>query len=173
MPNIAIPSDLAAELTEAMHWYRAEPAMKVLVEQIQAEHPWAERRPRWLLAWATRHAIPVFGHKRFLQVLSAGFDCPERWRLWRAAKAELRRARAAIARGEEAGMIYSGGRDLLVFADSEPRRWGAPENVLLPSLHASPAGPMPEAAPQTEPPPSPSPPQLPRGQWITRTRAAT
>jgi hypothetical protein len=47
--------------------------------------------------------------------------------LWRAAKAELRRALAAIARDEEVAMIYAGDRDLLVFAESGPRRWGAPD----------------------------------------------
>ena len=58
------------------------------------------------------HAVPDFGARRFLIVVLAGFAGLDRWRLWRAAKAELRRARAAIARGEESALAYAGGCDL-------------------------------------------------------------
>lgn len=141
--------------------------MEAFLAHIRAGHSWSERRPRRLLAWADRYAVPVRGV--FLTVVLAGFAGPDRWRLWRAAKAELRRTRAAITRGEEAGMAYSGDRDLLAFGESGPRRWGAPESVLWPSLHPSLAGPPPEMPGATAPsPPSSSGPQLPRGGWLTR-----
>lgn len=79
---------------------------------------------------------PVFGVRRFVLVLNVAFACPQQWRLWQAAKVELRRARAAVAAGEEAGVIYAGGRDVLSFGEGQPRRWGAPDWVLRPSLHA-------------------------------------
>ena len=106
-----------------------------------------------------------------MTVLLAGFAGPDRWRLWRAATAELRRAREAIARGEESAMAYAGGRDLLAFAESGPHRWGAPDSVLRPSLHASPAGPMPtpEAAP-APPPAVPAPVRPARPDIFTDAR---
>jgi hypothetical protein len=166
---ITTPRDLGAELAEAARWYAGEAEMEAFLDHIRAGHSWSERRPRQLLSWANQRGVPVFGHKRFVLVMNAGFDCPERWRLWRVAKAELRRVRAAIARGEEAGMIYSGGRDLLAFGESGPRRWGAPESALRPSAHPSLAGPPPEMPGATAPsPPSSSGPQLPRGGWLTR-----
>lgn len=171
---ITMPRDLAVEFEEAVRWYKGTPELDAFLAHLQAGHPWSQRRrPRQLLRWADRHAVPVFGVRRFVLVLNAGFACPQQWRLWRAAKIELRRTHEAIARGEEAGMIYSGGRDLLVFADSEPRRWGAPESVLQPSLHPSLAGPPPEMAPSAS---SPAPssggagPERPRGSWLTRMR---
>jgi hypothetical protein len=167
---IMMPSDLGSELSEAARWYAGEPEMQAFLEHVRAGHSWSERRPRRLLAWADRHAVPVLGKRRFVVVMNTGFACPQRVRLWRAGKVELRRARDAIARGEESALAYAGGRDVLVFAESGPRRWGAPESVLRPSLHVSPAGPMPasEAAPQTTP--SIPAPQVPRGGWITRAR---
>jgi hypothetical protein len=68
------------------------------------------------------------------------------------------RAQDAIARGEEAGLAYSGARELMGFGESGPHRWSAPDSVLRPSLHASPAGPIPtpEAAP-APPPAVPAP----------------
>ena len=148
---ITMPSHLGSELSEAARWYAGEDGTEAFLAHIRDGHPWSARRPRRLLTWADRHGVRVFGARRFLTVLLAGFAGPDRWRLWRTAKIELRRACEAIARGEEAGLAYAGGRDLLAFAESGPRRWGAPESVLLPSLHASPAGPMPtpEAASST------------------------
>ena len=140
--------------------------MEAFLAHIRGGQAWSERRPRQLLRWADRYAIPVFGARRFVPVLNAGFACPQQWRLWRAAKVELRRARAAIARGEESAMAYAGDRGLLAFAESGPRRWGAPDSVLWPSLHASLVAPPPETSETTSS--SPPGPQLPRGQWITR-----
>jgi hypothetical protein len=167
---LSVGNDLGAELSEAARWYAGEAEMQAFLAHIRAGHLWSERRPRRLLAWADRQAVPVFGARRFVTVLLAGFDGLDRWRLWRAAKAELRRAREAIARGEETGMIYAGGRDLLVFGEGKPRRWGAPESVLRPS-----AGPLPETTEATSPslpnPPS-SPPKPPRGTSVTRAENA-
>lgn len=114
MPKTKMPSDLAIELAEAVRWYPAETGMKTFLEHVRAEHSWSERRPRRLLAWADRHAVPVIGARRFLTILLTGFDGPDRWRRWRAAKTELRRAQAEIAAGEETALAYVGGRDLLV-----------------------------------------------------------
>jgi hypothetical protein len=67
-------------------------------------------------------------------------------------------------------MIYAGDRDLVAFAESGPRRRGAPESALRPSPHPLLAGPPPEMPGATAPsPPSSSGPQLPRGGWITRS----
>jgi hypothetical protein len=168
---------LAAELSEGARWHQGTPEWQAFVANLQAGRAWAERRPRWLLAWARKQAIPMSGTKRFALVMNAGFDCPERWRLWRAAKAELRRARAAIARGEESGLAYADGRDLLVFGGGSQPRYGAPGSWLRPTYGGSPAGPMPVAeapapstAPSTPAPSSPRPaPGTPRpGSWITR-----
>ena len=71
-------SDLGAELAEAMRWYAAETEMKAFLEHVRGEHSWSERRPRKLLAWADRQAVPVFGARRFVTVLLAGFDGPDR-----------------------------------------------------------------------------------------------
>jgi hypothetical protein len=169
MPQITIPSDLGAELSEAARWYAGEVEMEAFLAHIRAGHSWSERRPRNLLRWAARHAVPVFGVRRFLTVLPAGFDCPERWRLWRAAKIELRRARDAIAAGTKTALAYAGERDLAALAESETRRWGAPESVLRPSLHAS-LGPPPETTEATSPSPPGSGPRFPRGTVITRQK---
>ena len=166
---ITMPSDLAAELSEAARWYGGEADTEAFLAHIGDGHPWSERRPRQLLRWADRYAIPVFGASRFLTVVLAGFDGPERWRLWRAAKTELRRAQAAIAAGEEAALAYAGDRDLVALAEGGPRRGSAPESALRPSLHPSLAGPLPEMPGATaHSPPSSSGPQLPRGGWLTR-----
>jgi hypothetical protein len=168
-----MPADLGAELSEAARWYAGEAETEAFLAQIRDGYPWSERRPRQLLRWADRYAIPVFGARRFVTVLLAGFAGPDRWRLWRAAKAELRRAREAIARGEESAMAYAGGRALVAFTDNAPRRWGAPESALLTTLHASPAGPLPKAPGATPPsaPSSPAP-KPPRGTIVTRAKNA-
>jgi hypothetical protein len=168
MPKIGIPSDLGTELSEAARWYAGEAETEAFLAHIRADHAWSERRPRLLLAWAEQHAVPVFGVRRFLTVLLAGFAGPDRWRLWQAAKAELRRARDAIARGEESGLAYAGaGRGLLSFSETGPRRWGATETVLQPTLHASLVPETTGATPSASPG-STGGPQLPRGGWITR-----
>jgi hypothetical protein len=130
--------------------------MQAFLEHIRTGHSWTERWPRRLLWWAAQHRVPTFGHKRFLIVLLAGFDCPERWRLWGDAAKELRRSRLAIKAGEETGMAHAGGRELLALSEGAQPRWGTPESVLRPSLHASLAGPMPETNGAT----TPSPPSI-------------
>jgi hypothetical protein len=169
MPKIEMPADLAAELSEAARWYAGEAELEAFLEHVRIAHSWSERRPRRLLSWAARHAVPVFGHQRFLLVVNAGFDCPDRWRLWRAATTELRRAHEAIKRGEESALAYSNERPLVAFGEGEVRRWGPFEAALRPSWHASLAGPMPETTEATPPSPSSSSgPKFPRGEWITR-----
>jgi hypothetical protein len=124
-----------------------------------------------LLAWANKHGIPVFGHRRFLTVLVCGFGGAQQARRWRRATAELRRTKDAIERGEESGMIYCGGRDLLVFGEEVRFRWGVPDEFMprVAGVYPSLAGPLPEAAgerPQTAPPPdapAPARPLPPRG----------
>jgi HD superfamily phosphodiesterase len=78
MPKIDMPSDLGAELAEAMRWCAAETEMKAFLEHVRGEHSWTQRMPRKLLRWADRHAVQVFGHRRFVLVFNAGFDCPGR-----------------------------------------------------------------------------------------------
>ena len=95
MPQIIMPADLGAELSEAARWYAGEPEMEAFSDHVRAGRRWSERRPRELLRWADRHSIAIFGMRRFLTVLLCGFSGADRWELWRAAKAELRRARAA------------------------------------------------------------------------------
>jgi hypothetical protein len=175
MAEITLPSDLGDELGEALHWYRGEPEVAVFIEHVRAAHAWSDRRPRRLLAWAERHSIPVFGHRRFLVVLNSGFECPERWRLWRAAKTELRRARDAIKAGEESALAYAG-RDLVTIGAS-PRRWGGFSNddfgpvagVGLPPAESKLPPAEPGASPPS-PPSAPSRPQAPRPPlgWLTR-----
>jgi hypothetical protein len=154
---LMMPVDLATSLQEAKRWYADSREMQAFIAHVRAEHPWSEERPRQLLRWGQRHAIAVLGEKRFLLVLTAGFDCPERWRLWRAAKTELRRARDRIACGEERGLIYADGRDLLVLDSGEPRpRWDAPPSALRPVAYPSVIDSLsPPAAPVTAPPPPP------------------
>ena len=165
---IMMPSDLGSELSEAARWYAGEPEMQAFLDHVRAGSSWSEHRPRQLLAWADRHANPVFGVRRFLTVVLAGFARPDQWRRWRTAKIELRRAQAAIAAGEETALAYAGDRDLVALAESGPRRWGAPESALRPSLHPSLAGPPLEPGTTAPSPPSSSGPQLPRGGWLTR-----
>jgi hypothetical protein len=148
-----------------------------LRDRLRAQDEWSERWPRRLLAWANRHAVPVFGHKRFLLVLNTGFDGPMRWRLWHMSKRELRRAKAAIERGEESAMAYGGDRELLTFGEPAPRRWGAHDEFgmgvvganVYPSMGSPPESPSPPAE-STSPPPAATKPRPlpPRGGWITR-----
>jgi hypothetical protein len=170
-----ISVDLGNELREAQRRYAGEPEWEAFLDHVRAEHLWSERWPRRLLAWATRHKIKVFDTKRFIVVMTAGFDCPERWRLWRAVKTELRRAREAIASGEESGLIYADGRDLLTFEDEPPHRWGATETIMRPSHHGSFGGPppLPSAPPAPTLAPGPVTPGAPAvrppgGGWMTR-----
>ena len=147
---ITMPADLGAELSEAARWYAGEAETEAFLAQIRDGYPWSA--PGRANCWGgRRYAIPVFGARRFVTVLLTGFDGPERWRLWRAAKTELRRACATIAAGEETALAYAGDRDLVALAGGGSRRWGAPESALRPSVHGSPAGPMPtpEAASST------------------------
>jgi hypothetical protein len=65
MPKIEMPSDLGAELSEAARRYAGEAEMETFLACIRAGHSWSERRPRRLLAWADRHAVPVFGAGAF------------------------------------------------------------------------------------------------------------
>jgi hypothetical protein len=178
MPQIIMPVDLAAELSEDAHWYAGEPAMEAFLAQVQAGHGWTPRRPRQLLAWAAANAIPVFGCKRFILIMNAGFDGPGRWRLWRMAVTELCRCRVAIARGEESALAYAG-RELRSFGDGPARRWGRPtdefggEGAMTALVFPSFAGPGPEAAGSTPSSSSSSPgssagPQVPHGGWLSR-----
>lgn len=58
-----------AELSGAARWYSGEPEMAAFLDHdVRAGHSWSERRPLELLAWAARHAVPVFGAPRFLTV---------------------------------------------------------------------------------------------------------
>jgi hypothetical protein len=175
MPKIEMPADLGAELMQARYWYPDAPELAAFFERVRQNCPWSERWPRALLRWADRHAIPVFGHQRFVSMMNAGFECPDRWRLWRAAKAELRRARAAIDAGTESGLAYADGRSLLAFGESGPRRWGPIERetamtgLVYPSLAgepSSPAGSTPSSSPSS--PGSSAVPQVPHGGWFVR-----
>jgi hypothetical protein len=174
---ITIPHDLGAELTEASRWYAGEAALTVFSDHVRAGHSWSERRPRALLRWADRHSIAVFGSKRFILMMNAGFDCPGRWRSWRAAVTELRRALDAIADGSESELAYADGRSLLAFGESGPRRWGPIERetamtgLVYPSLAgepSSPAGSTPSSSPSS--PGSSAVPQVPHGGWLTRQK---
>jgi hypothetical protein len=172
---ITIPHDLADELAEAAHWYPGSPEMEVFLEHAGAGHSWSERWPRALLRWADRHAVPVFGHRRFVALINAGFDVRHnRWRLWRAAVTELRRCHARIQCGEEDGLAYAGNRQLLSLSDGRPPRWGptgseaAGVALVFPSLAGAAPEPVGATPPPTSPPGSPGAPQVPRGGWLTR-----
>ena len=166
-----MPADLAAELAEASHWYAGEPEMVAFLAQARAGHPWTPRRPYQLLDWAEAHRIPVFGCQRFVLMMNAGFDAPDRRRSWRLAVTELRRCLVAIARDEESALAYAGDHSLLSFGDEPPRRWGATEREIAMTALVFPsfAGPAPEAAGAPPPPAAPAGgPSASRGEWLTR-----
>jgi hypothetical protein len=91
-------------------------------------HPWAPVWPRRLLRLARRLKIAV-EDRRHIRILLAGFGGLERFKHVAAALAELRRAKADIAAGREAGLIYAD-RGLLVFDDGPA--WRDPAAAFLP-----------------------------------------
>jgi hypothetical protein len=120
------------------------PIVQAFLQFATVDMSWSQAWPRRLLELAAALGVSLTGVDRIV-VLNVGFP---RRRPTAPARTCARGDRPALAAAAQTAgrerFIYRDGRDLLVLGGEPRHRFGAPESILRPSLHASPAGPAPD-----------------------------
>jgi hypothetical protein len=183
MSSLAVPSDLAFNLQEALRWSGQTDAATEFVQLVSAGVPWSPARPRELIRWAERRRVCATSGERFLTVMLCGFaDGKRLQRSWWVMRM-LRETAADVANGKEAPLIVGEGCHAWTADDDLPRRgWMldglgifAPPAIPSPATFGSPANgfmpALPPASPSSAPTsPAPERPLFPRGGWVTKRR---
>jgi len=164
MPTINLPRDFAAPVTQALRAYGDDEATREFLRLVKAGRAWEPHFPRLLLWVARRFGVAPPRGAALLRVVLVGFRDRRLRRLVRAL-AELGRRQP-----ERTGYIYED-RELLVFGDSAPRRYGVPDGfgrpMQMPSMY--PGDQAPTASAPASPPPRPAAPAVrPPPSFITR-----
>lgn len=163
----SVPNDLSGRCRKVSGSLATRRRPVAFLKLARSGAKWSPGWPRRLKRLAAERNV-TFDAPQYFDLLSAGFRGNDRPR--RLVRALLVIFRARHPQGR-AGYIYEG-RDLLVFGEDVPRRYGPPESALRPSWHVSPIG-LPPAVDMPEPA-MPEPPvaapltRPPRGTIVER-----